>query len=445
MGITDSLQQQQFDVVIIGAGVAGAMSAILCSRAGLKTVLMDRQSFSRDKVCGCCLNGRAMQVLKMAALDAGVMRLNPSTTSALAIRYRGRKLDLPMPTSVAVSRRALDQYLVEVAISSGCCFVDNVTATVKPTDDEVFASESCSGERGAVITATMLNEANSYSAFDLKSSGQSSELRFVELRATSSVLGNSQHGSVETNSKIPVSPVAAKVVLVCDGLGHPSLHRLKGFLAPATAGSRIGLGAVFDRTMADDWIRPLEVVMAIGSHGYAGVVQIENNRLNLAAAIDPEHLNKTTSPLMALQSIFESAGVSAPRNLPTASIKGTVSLTRTAERIAGHRLFLLGDSTGYIEPFTGEGMAWALSAASAIIPLVRCAVQDGWSDDMPARWRQIFRQIVSREQKVCRLLSASLRRPWLLHPLMTTCQLFPTLTRRIVGHINRVPDALESS
>lgn len=133
-----------------------------------------------------------------------------------------------------------------------------------------------------------------------------------------------------------------------------------------------------------------------------------------------------------------------PQALANANIKGTVPLTRTARRIAGDRLLLLGDATGYVEPFTGEGMAWALTAATAVIPLVVSAIQDGWSDAISDRWQSTFTGIVGSQQKICRLLSATLRRPWLLPPIMTACQFFPPLTQQLVSRINRVPEALES-
>ena len=89
-------------------------------------------------------------------------------------------------------------------------------------------------------------------------------------------------------------------------------------------------------------------------------------------------------------------------------------------------------------------MAWAASAASAILPLVKTALTETWSRNLEAQWEATFRKIVSGEQKVCRLLSAALRRPWMLTPVLTVCRIFPSLTQFLVGRINRVPQALES-
>lgn len=413
--------EQHFDVVIIGAGVAGAMAGLMSARAGLRTMLIERQEFPRHKICGCCLNGRAVKLLRTAGLESGLRELQPTTTSALSIRHCRQQLTIRMPSNVAVSRRRFDQWLVDEAVAAGCLFLDNVKASLVPTQEEQVDSpeHSYAGVRHVPV-------------FE----------REIELRQAGTL--HRETGRLPGNLTDWSAPhVFAKVVLACDGLGHPSLQRLAAFKANPKPGSRIGLGAVFPKSSVDDWIRPGEILMAVAPHGYAGVVQIEHNQWNLAAAIDPQHLNSTRSPLSSLEGLFQAAGVPMLDQLSGASIKGTVPLTRTADRIAGERLFLLGDSTGYVEPFTGEGMAWALTAAVAVCPLLVQIVREGWSPEMITRWQSIFRSNVSREQKICRLLSAALKRPWLLPPLLTTCRMFPSLTQRLVGRINRVPAALE--
>ena len=417
-----SIDSQHYDVAIIGAGIAGSMAALLSSRAGLRTVLLERHRFPRHKVCGCCVNGRAFQMLKQAGLESGLRQLQPATTSSLAVRYRGRKLNVSMPTGFAVSRRTMDQWLVDEAIHSGCQFMDEVTALVQPLaseSDDWFPNiaDSCKAEYPQERTI---------------------QLRFLNPHSSNCTTRYDDGNPASLNVQ-----VFAKIVLVCDGLGHPSLQLLPPFRAEPVVGSRIGLGAVFPRAAADSWIAQGEVLMAVTPQGYAGVVEIENNQLNLAAAIDPSCLNKSNSPSDCLANIFRSAGVPMPQELQNATIKGTVPLTRSARRIAGHRMFLLGDSTGYVEPFTGEGMAWAFTAATAAIPFVVSVIRNGWSDELVNRWQASFNEMTRAQQKICRMLSASLRHPWLLPPVLTTCQLFPSLTQHLVSRINRVPKALE--
>ena len=43
---------ERYDLVVVGAGPGGSATAHYASRAGLETLLLDRQEFPRDKPCG---------------------------------------------------------------------------------------------------------------------------------------------------------------------------------------------------------------------------------------------------------------------------------------------------------------------------------------------------------------------------------------------------------
>lgn len=441
-----AVSAETVDVAIIGAGVAGAMAGILCARAGLKTLLLERQRFPRHKVCGCCVNGRALQILRKHGMDSGLASLNSTTTSGLEVRCRGRRLDIEMPISAAVSRSVFDQWLVTEAVDAGCRFLDEVSATVEPhTADGWHSADS---DRGCRSRKTSRNE-----GFREHSSADRAGFRTIQLiprgllpdslLSKKSAVEHLSDCETPSSFRTSSSQLSARIVLICDGLGHPSLSQLSSFQAPAQPGARIGLGAVFPCDEADAWIDSRRILMAVSPHGYAGIVHIENQQLNLAAAVDPVYLNETRSPLKALEQIFQSAGVPVPKNLSGSAIRGTLPLTRQATRISGHRMLLLGDATGYIEPFTGEGMAWALSAASAVAAAAADVVADGWNHEVTKRWQATFHSIVGREQLICRTLAMTLRHPWLLSPLMKACHLLPSLTRRLVSQINRVPETLE--
>jgi flavin-dependent dehydrogenase len=104
--------------------------------------------------------------------------------------------------------------------------------------------------------------------------------------------------------------------------------------------------------------------------------------------------------------------------------------------VAGRGLFLLGDAAGYIEPFTGEGMAWALGSAVALAPLADRAAA-GWHPGLARAWARRHRQLVARRQVVCRVAAAVLRRARLTAALVAALSWLPGLAAPVVAYLNR--------
>ncbi|MFC1619696.1 NAD(P)/FAD-dependent oxidoreductase [Candidatus Neomarinimicrobiota bacterium] len=53
-----------YDLIIVGGGPAGAIAALYAERAGLRTLLVDKATFPRDKICGDGLSGKSVTVLQ---------------------------------------------------------------------------------------------------------------------------------------------------------------------------------------------------------------------------------------------------------------------------------------------------------------------------------------------------------------------------------------------
>ena len=110
--------------------------------------------------------------------------------------------------------------------------------------------------------------------------------------------------------------------------------------------------------------------MAISRRGYVGIVRLEENKLDIAGAFDSEFVKSSGGLGPATAAILGEAGLPCPGSWISLPWKGTPALTRASARIADERLFLVGDAAGYVEPFTGEGMAWAVMSAAALAPIV---------------------------------------------------------------------------
>ena len=57
------MTERSFDAVVVGAGPAGSIAALVLARAGASVALVDKAAFPRDKACGDLVGPRGVQVL----------------------------------------------------------------------------------------------------------------------------------------------------------------------------------------------------------------------------------------------------------------------------------------------------------------------------------------------------------------------------------------------
>ncbi|SMC75089.1 NAD(P)/FAD-dependent oxidoreductase [Primorskyibacter flagellatus] len=108
------------DVIVIGGGPAGASAAVTAARAGLRTALVDKARFPRDKLCGGGFTGRSLsyfqQIFDAPRPDAPMLCRNEMAFYAFG-QHLGTYQDCP-PLYLAM-RRSLDAELCARAIAAG--------------------------------------------------------------------------------------------------------------------------------------------------------------------------------------------------------------------------------------------------------------------------------------------------------------------------------------
>jgi flavin-dependent dehydrogenase len=220
----------------------------------------------------------------------------------------------------------------------------------------------------------------------------------------------------------------ARIVIVASGL--------TGGETEAARGSRIGAGAVLSSAIAPDDYGANTVFMATGRGGYVGLVRVENDRLDVAAAFDTAFVKAAGGLGLAAAAILREVGWPVRADLASASWKGTPALTRSPARRASRCLFFVGDAAGYVEPFTGEGIAWAVMSAAALAPIAVRGIHR-WDDGLAAEWEAAHRRIIRRRQRVCRIVARVLRSPRLSALAIHGLRLFPALARPVVSALDR--------
>ena len=137
----------------------------------------------------------------------------------------------------------------------------------------------------------------------------------------------------------------------------------------------------------------------------------------------------------AAQEVLHEAGFAPIPDIESIAWKGTPALTRQSTTVSAHRAFVLGDAAGYVEPFTGEGMKWAVASGTAIAPIALAAVQS-YDAALESAWRNTYQSIVSSRTTVCRALAASLRSPALVRTAVRALAIAPALAGPFVRHLN---------
>jgi flavin-dependent dehydrogenase len=113
---------------------------------------------------------------------------------------------------------------------------------------------------------------------------------------------------------------------------------------------------------------------------------------------------------------------------------GTMPLTRQLTPVAAPGIFVLGDAAGYVEPFTGEGMAWALAGAEAVVPFVKQAAISP-AEAIEREWQNAYANTIGREQRWCRVIAHCLRWPAVVTPLVMLLGRHPGVASPVLAHL----------
>lgn len=116
------------DVIVIGAGPAGAFAARQLALNGASTLLVDRAPFPRDRVCGCRISACALAVLRDCELEGLPEKLGSVPLSQLLVSTSNNCLHFPLLGSQSLSRSIFDAALVQEAIAGGAEFLPATTA-----------------------------------------------------------------------------------------------------------------------------------------------------------------------------------------------------------------------------------------------------------------------------------------------------------------------------
>ena len=360
------------DVVVAGAGPAGATLAILLGRAGLRADVYDAHRFPRDKPCGEGIMPAGVAVLDRLGLRAAV-----GGRPLVAVRYHGFGLTAESPfaragaVALAQRRLRLDEALLAEA---------RATPGVR-----VF--------EGAPVDGVELAGG-----------------RAVGLR----VGGEVRRGAL---------------VVGADGLESP-VRRALGLDGDAQGPARAGVRMHFKLATAGLLSDRLEIFVGRGYELYAA--PLPDGELLVAALTDQKGLaggaRAALERWVAEQPLLRAALEGA---IAVSEPAGRARVSRRARAGFAPGAVLLGDAARSSDPLTAGGLAQALVTAERLAAAVPRYLAEG--DAALARFDRDRRRLFRAHDWLTRALVFVVGRPTLARVTLRGMRAFPALMRHLVG------------
>jgi len=293
-----------FDVAVVGAGPAGSTCAAFCAAAGLRSLVLEREKFPREKVCGDCVNPACQPMLERLNLRQRLQALPHATLEEVVfISIDGKTVCVDLPSGdkseIAIKRSLFDNLLVARARELGSEVRDAMTVT---------AIEKTVSRKWRITAGETEFEARVLIAADGRNS---------------------------------------TVARLCNLLPRPQRERI-------ALQTHIALPPDFGN----------RVVLQFLKQGYSGQAPVNENELNVCLVAKPRDIE-------VLKEWAQKRFAVSHNHL----WRTITPLTRAPLPPAHENLFLIGDAARVVEPFTGEGIYYALRsgelAANAAVKTVR--------------------------------------------------------------------------
>jgi len=374
----------RWDAVVVGAGPAGATTALLLARAGASVLLIDRARFPRDKACSEYLSPATTEIL--ARLDRDVlaevesaahaklygMKVVAPSGAAMCGRFRGG----PRPYSFALPRTAFDTMLLTAARRAGAHVCEATTV------------ENLVWGKGAVA----------------------------------GVVARSSNGQRVTHN--------ARIVVGADGLRSVVARRLG--LVRSSPPRRVAFAAHVTDVAGIDGVGELHV----SGRGYVGLGPVGGGVTTVALVLPLATVRKERRDLRSgffteLEKFPGLAGRFDPRRLARdVLVTGPFAQwSRTAAAPGGGAL-LVGDAADFFDPFTGQGIYSAMRGAELAAACIIPALARGVGEPIPPAALRPY--LLARRR--------AFFGKWLLERLIGIGVGWPALTNRVVRRLAGRPD-----
>lgn len=341
--------KNNFDLIVVGAGPAGSAAILFAKKYNLKTLLLDKDVFPRDKICGDAISGKAMSILfELGLLDEAKKLPMAKINSIIFGSPKNHQVNIELrdnvekgiPAGIAVTREIFDNFLFQKAkaASDECLEGFKVTHIIKENGYVCgLKGKLKNGTDELVFKADVTLGADGYNSILARKTG------IYDLDPKHWVVGLRQYYRNVTGTTNQLEIYYTK-------------EAQPGYF----------------------WIFPLD-------NGFAnvgiGMLQktIKDRKINLKTT-----LQRIIDGVSFKERFKNAEATEQPKgwNLPVAS---------KHRKNHGNGFMLLGDAAGLIDPFTGEGIGNAFYSAKYAVQTTAAAIeQNDFSEKALSRYDELL-------------------------------------------------------
>ncbi|MDG6218988.1 MAG: NAD(P)/FAD-dependent oxidoreductase [Candidatus Thermoplasmatota archaeon] len=299
----------KYEVVVVGAGPSGSTAAKTLAKNGVKVLIVDKETFPRDKPCGGGLPLRTLtrfpyikQLNVIESYSYGGFIYSPSSKYHVAIK----KTD---PVIAMVLRSTFDNELVKLSINEGADFQENKTVThvkIHPTHAQISFAD------GTSIATELIIGADGFHSTIARKTGFNAYNR---------------DKGICILEEFPVSKEIIESIYTDKHLCyiHSKFQGIRGY----------------------GWVFPKENHINVGLAVYESKEQLKKRQYDLRSLFQ-EYIS-----ILKRQNAL-------PSQLKSVKMKGGILPVRPLPKTVSDRVLLCGDAAGLINPISGEGIYYAL-------------------------------------------------------------------------------------
>lgn len=322
----------QTDVLIVGAGPAGSTAAYHLARHGIDVTVVDKARFPREKVCGDGLTPRAIVQLEKLGVDTEDPRFERH--EGLRIYSRKTVLELPWPAlegfpayGLTMTRSSFDELLARRAEKAGAVLREQAEA-LEPTFDDGW------------VTGARVRDLGRDEEVDVRA-------RFV-IAADGAASRFAGRAGVRRD---PTKPL---------GIAARRYYRIERHPGPWLE--------VWMDLWDGDALMP----------GYGWLFALSDGSVNLGAGLLNTFKNFRD---VSAQQVFEAFSRMLPEDWNVteetaegAALSGPLPMGMNRAPVAVPGMLVAGDAAGMVNPFNGEGIAYAMESGELAAELIHEAL-----------------------------------------------------------------------